>query len=95
MILSDNENNTGILSVNKKKLQDPKNNKWMSDAIGRCTIEGKKYYINGYIKTGKHGRFTSLKFVPVKEDAQPENKTEDQPNTTIKEVFKIKDEKLF
>lgn len=39
------------------------------DYRGDCTLEGKKYWISAWIKTGKNGKFMSLALQP-KEDAQ-------------------------
>ena len=88
--------NSGTLSVNTKKSEDPVKNKWMADARGKATIEGKEYYINGYIKKGQYGRFTSLQFVPVKKkDGEKEAPKVEGKKDLVFFLNKKEDEELF
>lgn len=48
------------------------------DRTGRCLIGGRQYYISGWIKEGKNGKFLSLAFKPVEEHGQ-EDQTQRQP----------------
>lgn len=55
-------NMTGIISKNDRKEKDTH-----ADIKGKCEIEGKQYYIDGWLKQRKDGSgsFYSLSFNPV------------------------------
>jgi hypothetical protein len=56
--------NSGTISKNLQKKTDKH-----PDQQGKCTIDGKEYWISGWIKDGKDGKFLSLAFRP--KDAKP------------------------
>jgi hypothetical protein len=51
--------NSGAVFVNDKKEKDNH-----PDRTGQCTIDGKEYWISGWIKSGAKGQFMSLAFKP-------------------------------
>ncbi len=54
-------NFTGAIFRNTRKKEGSK----QPDATGNCTIDGKEFYVSGWIKTSQSGnRFTSLAFTP-------------------------------
>lgn len=57
---------------------DRKEKETHPDRTGRCLIEGRQYYISGWIKEGAKGKFLSLAFKPVEEHGQ-EDQTQRQP----------------
>jgi len=57
--------NSGIMFQNDDKEKDSH-----PDRKGSCTIDGKEYWISGWIKQGQKGKFLSLSFKP--KDAKPE-----------------------
>jgi hypothetical protein len=53
--------NTGTLSRNKDKdPNNPAHEKW-ADAKGTINIDGVEYWLDGWLKNGDNGRWTSLK----------------------------------
>lgn len=59
------KDNTGVLFRNDRKGQDKH-----PDRKGECLIDGKPYWVAGWIKSGKNGDFLSLAFTA--KDAKPE-----------------------
>jgi hypothetical protein len=57
--------NTGTLWVN-----DRKQNEKQPDRTGTALIGGQWYYVSGWIKDGKNGKFLSLAFKPKDEEAK-------------------------
>lgn len=49
--------NSGIFSRNKDKQKETQ-----PDFKGSCEVDGKKYWISGWVKEGKQGKFFSLSF---------------------------------
>lgn len=65
--------NTGALFVNKKKT-NPKH----SDRNGTLNVDGKEYWINGWLKESKAGeKYLSLSISPKDEQKQTQNESED------------------
>ena len=58
--------NSGALFANDKREKEthPHYN-------GKATINGVEYYVSSWIKEGKNGKFQSLSFKPVQEQAKP------------------------
>ncbi len=53
------KDNTGALFPNERKEKDTH-----ADRQGTAMIDGKEYYVNGWLKDGKNGRWLSLSFKP-------------------------------
>jgi hypothetical protein len=47
---------------------------------GKATINGVEYYVSSWIKEGKNGKFQSLSFKPVQEQAKPQERPNGRPN---------------
>ena len=60
--MSDDRDLSGVLFRNDKK-EKPSHPDYRGDAL----VRGKKYWLSGWIKQGKNGRFLSLAFRPVDE----------------------------
>jgi hypothetical protein len=82
-------NNTGMIHRNAQKLGVdykplPNANPKAPDCRGKCTIDGKRYKIAGWLKVGNRGKFTSLVFQPDDEapagiqSAPPATRNENQ-----------------
>lgn len=54
--------NSGIMFVNDRKESDRH-----PDRTGTAMVDGKEYYVSGWIKTGAKGKFMSLAFKPKEE----------------------------
>jgi hypothetical protein len=54
--------NSGILFVNDRK-EKPEH----ADRNGSATVDGKEYWVSGWIKQGAKGQFLSLSFKPKEE----------------------------
>lgn len=63
-----NKDNTGVLFRNDRKENDKH-----PDRKGQCLIDGKEYWVAGWLKDGKNGQFLSLAFTlkDAKADAAP------------------------
>ena len=61
--------NSGALFTNDKREKEthPHYN-------GKATIGGVDYYVSSWIKEGKNGKFQSLSFKPVQEQAKPQDR---------------------
>ena len=55
--------NSGTLSRNKDKDKADANPKW-PDFKGSITVEGQDYWLSGWVKEGKQGKFFSLSVSP-------------------------------
>jgi hypothetical protein len=66
--------NSGTISKNLQKKTEKH-----PDQQGKCTIDGKEYWISGWIKDGRDGKFLSLAFRPCgpPSDIQNEPATDD------------------
>ena len=64
------KDNTGTLFVNDRKEKDTH-----PDRKGTARIEGREYWVSGWIKEGKTGKLLSLSFKP-KDFAQKATPTE-------------------
>jgi hypothetical protein len=53
------KDNSGSLFINERKEASTH-----PDRTGSAVIDGKHYYVNGWIKDGKKGKFLSLSFKP-------------------------------
>ena len=61
---------SGSLSKNLRK-EKPSH----ADYAGSIVIEGRKYWLNGWVKDGEKGKFLSLSARPADEPAKPKLKT--------------------
>jgi hypothetical protein len=59
------KDNTGAIFKNDKKTTESH-----PDRKGDCLIDGKEYWVAGWLKDGKNGQFLSLAFTA--KDAKPE-----------------------
>lgn len=53
--------NSGSLFINEKKT-DPKSN--LPDRKGKAMINGQMFWVSGWLKEGKNGKYMSLSFSP-------------------------------
>lgn len=70
--MTQQRDNSGILFKNDRKEQ-PNH----SDYQGECTIDGKQYFMNAWLKDGKKGKFMSFSFKPKQASKQPASKDTD------------------
>lgn len=66
--MTQQRDNSGILFKNDRKEQ-PNH----SDYQGECTIDGKQYFMNAWLKDGKNGKFMSFSFKPKQARQQQEH----------------------
>jgi hypothetical protein len=59
--------NSGAVFVNDRKEKDSH-----PDRTGSCTIDGREYWISGWIKSGEKGQFLSLAFKPKEPKSKPQ-----------------------
>lgn len=64
--MSQKYDNSGIVFKNDKK-EKPSH----PDRTGSCTIDGKDYWISGWMKEGEKGPFLTLAFKPKETKNQP------------------------
>lgn len=72
-----NYNNSGIVFRNLDKEEDqiqlekryPGKEVTAADYKGNATIDGVEYFMDGYIKEGKKGKFMSFRFKPKQQKA--------------------------
>ena len=56
--------NSGTISKNDRKVKDNH-----PDIRGKCTIDGREFWISGWLREGSSGKFYSLAFQPKDEQA--------------------------
>lgn len=61
------KDNSGAVFVNDRKEKDTH-----PDRTGTALIDGVEYFVNGWLKDGKHGPWLSLSF--KRKDKQPERR---------------------
>ena len=61
--------NSGVLFANDKREKESHPN-----YKGNIRVDGKDYWISGWIKEGKNGKFMGLAVSPKEEQAQPQSK---------------------
>ena len=57
--MAEERNNSGTLGKNERKTQDNH-----PGYTGKCLIDGKPYWISGWVKDAGRGKFFSLAFKP-------------------------------
>ena len=67
--MSEQRDNAGALSRNKDKSEPDANPAW-PDYKGSVRIEGRDYWLAGWIKDGTHGKFLSLAVKPKEAPAE-------------------------
>ena len=60
------KDNSGSIFVNERKQNDKQ-----PDRTGTAMIDGKEYYVSGWLKNGKRGPWLSLAFKPKEEARAP------------------------
>ena len=63
--MSGTRDNSGSISRNERKEKDTH-----PDLKGRATIDGREYWISGWLKENERGKWYSLSFQPKDEQAQ-------------------------
>jgi len=71
------KNNSGFLFKNDRKQQEKQ-----PDYTGTLNIEGKDFWLSGWIKEGKNGKFLGLAFSPKDPQAPPKTNTFERPKAT-------------
>jgi hypothetical protein len=61
--------NSGVLFTNDKREKESHPN-----YKGNIRVDGKDYWISGWIKEGKNGKFMGLAVSPKEEQTQPQSK---------------------
>ena len=61
--------NSGVLFANDKREKESHPN-----YKGNIRVDGKDYWISGWIKEGKNGKFMGLAVSPKEEQTQPQSK---------------------
>jgi hypothetical protein len=69
--MSEQRDMSGTISRNEDKSKPDASETW-PDYKGAARIEGRDYWLAGWIKTGPHGKFLSLAVTP--KDATPETR---------------------
>ena len=66
-------NNQGAMFFNDKKKTDAH-----PDRSGRCMVDGKMYWLAGWIKQGQNGDWLSLAFTPMEESGEEDQRPEEE-----------------
>lgn len=70
--MSDKHDNSGIVFNNDKK-EKPNH----PDRTGSCVIDGREYWISGWVKKGQKGPFLTLAFKPKDAQEKPKRRQEE------------------
>jgi hypothetical protein len=66
MTMGDEYDNSGILFKNDRKTRDTDR-----DYSGSATIDGREYWMSGWLKEGKRGKFMTFSFTPKHKEKSP------------------------
>jgi hypothetical protein len=72
------KDNSGIMFVNDRKESDKH-----PDRTGNAMIDGKQYWVSGWVKQGAKGPFLSLAFKPKEERKEASIQTKDRGSYAV------------
>jgi hypothetical protein len=86
---NDNFDNTGILYRNDRKEKDSH-----PDYTGFVTIDGQEYWLSGWVKEGKSGKFAGRKFFALALRPKEEKDSKPAPKKSAASLADIDDDDI-